>query len=90
MAHTDNELRDTLTTLTERWEQIAASAEARADAAANGTLSEVGHARAHTIRRLARDVADVLNTGRIPHDLMTTAELENHGKPAAALRGGTR
>ncbi|MEU8473718.1 hypothetical protein [Streptomyces hygroscopicus] len=86
MAQSDDDLRAALITLTSRWEEIARSAEARADATANGTLSEIGHARVHTIRRLARDVADVLRTGRIPHDLMTTAELEEHGTAAGEGR----
>jgi hypothetical protein len=33
------------------------------------------HERAATYRRAAADLREVLTTGRIPHDLMTTAEL---------------
>lgn len=39
------------------------------------------HERAATYRRAAADLREVLVSGRIPHDLMTDAELEQHGKP---------
>jgi hypothetical protein len=40
--------------------------------------------RNHTLRTAAADVRDVLRTGRIPHPLMTDAELEQHGTPEGA------
>src|SRR5690606_33009323 len=40
-------------------------------------------ARAHAYRNAVADLRDVLHTGRIPHGLMTDAELEQHGTPAA-------
>lgn len=54
-----------LNTLAERYEDIAAKA-----------TTDVGRARAAQISRAAKDIRVVLTTGRLPHWLMTDAELE--------------
>jgi hypothetical protein len=54
-----------LNTLAERYEETAAKA-----------VSDVAKARARQISQAARDIRTVLTTGRIPHWLMTDAELE--------------
>ncbi|MEU3990177.1 hypothetical protein AB0F24_17675 [Streptomyces platensis] len=73
----------TLTTLAERWEQMAKSAP---DFGGDGlfidepTPAQVGQfERATTYGRAAADLREVLHTGRIPHGLMTDAELDAHG-----------
>jgi hypothetical protein len=71
-----------LTTLAERWEQMASPAP---DPSEGLFVDEVTPAdtarieRAHTYRTNARDLREVLRTGQIPHDLMTDAELDQHG-----------
>lgn len=52
-------------TLAERYEEIASKA-----------TTDVGKARAVQIMQAARGIRTVLTTGRIPHWLMTDAELE--------------
>ncbi|MEU2440157.1 hypothetical protein ABZ595_28840 [Streptomyces rubradiris] len=68
----------TLTTLAERWEQMAEHGDVAIgtfDGPAAATLdAEVGE-RGRTYRKAATDLRDVLRTGRVPHDLMTDAEL---------------
>jgi hypothetical protein len=54
-----------LNTLAERYEEIAAKA-----------TTDVGRARAAQISRAAKDIRVVLNTSRLPHWLMSDAELE--------------
>lgn len=70
-ADREADLRTTLTTLAERWEQVAEYARAE---------------RAATYRTAASDLRDVLRTGVLPHPLMTDAELEQHGTPEEATR----
>ncbi|WP_275558580.1 hypothetical protein [Streptomyces sp. 5-6(2022)] len=82
MHQTEADLRAVLTTLAERWEQMAGPAP---DPNEGLFVNEVTPAesarveRANTYRTAARDLRDVLRTGRIPHPLMTDAELEKHG-----------
>lgn len=78
----ERKVRAGLGDLADRWEEMAASAEARADDIGDGVLAATNDARGRTYRRAARDLRDVLRTGRMPHDLMTDAELEQHGTPA--------
>ncbi|MFD9568079.1 hypothetical protein [Streptomyces sp. NPDC059994] len=59
-------------TLAERYEEIAAK-----------TTTDVGKQRATQLSRAAKDIRMVLTTGRIPHWLMTDAELEQYGTPEA-------
>lgn len=76
-------LRATLTTLVERWEEIADRLTARHDTAFFAEFTDLQRTEAdeaNTYRKAARDVRDVLRTGRIPHDLMTDAELEQYGE----------
>lgn len=67
----------TLTSLADRWEREAATAEATIghfEGPAAATLNaEVGE-RARIYRQAAADLREVLQTGRIPHDLTTRAE----------------
>ncbi|WP_406417959.1 hypothetical protein [Streptomyces sp. NBC_01614] len=67
-----------LADLADRWEQMADQGDAaigQFEGPAAATLdAEVGE-RGRTYRKAASDVRDVLRTGRIPHDLMTSAEL---------------
>jgi hypothetical protein len=77
------DLRAALTTLAGRWEQMAAAGpdfgdELLIDEPTPVQLQE--HERAATYRRAAADLRDTLRTGRIPHGLMTDAELEQHGQ----------
>jgi len=82
-------LRDTLTTLAHRWEQLAGPAP---DPSEGLFVDEVTPAEAaqvernHTYRTAASDLRNVLRTGLPPHALMTDAELEQHGTPAEAGR----
>ena len=86
-GQSETDLRAALTTLAERWEQMAGPAP---DPAEGLFVDEVtpAHAsqveRAHSYRTAAGDLRDVLRTGRIPHPLMTDAELEQHGTPEEA------
>jgi DNA polymerase-3 subunit epsilon len=66
----ERKLRATLALLLERWAPMSACKD---------HAPAMEHGRAHAYRTVARDVRDVLRTGRIPHDLMTDAELEQHG-----------
>lgn len=59
-----------LTTLCERWEQMAAVEETSGE---KPLLDD-----AYIYRRAAKDVRHVLRTGRIPHDLITDTEHEQH------------
>lgn len=79
MHRTEADLRAALTTLTERWHEYANYCDKAAARTTNGTLGEIRRERATQIRRAARDLEDVLGSGRIPRDLMTTAELEQYG-----------
>lgn len=77
----------TLTTLAGRWEQMAQGAPDFGDGlfVDEATPAQTGqHERATTYRKAATDLLDVLRTGRIPHDLMTDAELDGTGNTHAA------
>lgn len=77
-------LRAVLTTLAERWERMADNEEAAIpllDGPAAESVANSVCERAHTYRKAADDTRQVLRTGRIPHDLMTDTELEQHGTP---------
>ncbi|MEU0847672.1 hypothetical protein ABZ387_06855 [Streptomyces flaveolus] len=85
MHQIEADLRATLTALAERWEQMANSEEAAIPLLEGPAAEEVGaqvHQRVATYRKTASDVRNVLATGRIPHDLMTDAELEQYGSTA--------
>lgn len=87
MHQTEADLRAALTTLAERWEQLAGPAPDPSEGlfVDEPTPSEYGQvARAHTYRTAASDLRDVLRTGQIPHPIMTDAELEQHGTPEEA------
>lgn len=82
-------LRATLTDLAERWEQMANRMTASHPAEFYTAVTEtelVEETRASVLRTSASDVRDVLRTGRIPHPLMTDAELQQHGTPEEAAR----
>jgi hypothetical protein len=67
-----------LVTLADRWQELADHGDhaiGHFEGPAAATLdAEVGE-RGRTYRKAAADVRDVLASGHIPHDLMTTAEL---------------
>jgi hypothetical protein len=67
-----------LATLADRWQEMADHGDhaiGHFEGPAAATLdAEVGE-RGRTYRKAASDVREVLASGRIPHDLMTTAEL---------------
>lgn len=82
MHQTEANLRATLTMLAERWEQLAGPAPEPDEGLFVDQPSPAEYAQAaeaSTYRRAASDVRDVLSTGRLPHDLMSDAELEQHG-----------
>ena len=73
-----------LNTLAERWERMGKAAPELGDDLFIDEPTPVQlaqHERAATYRRAAADLREVLVSGRIPHDLMTDAELEQHGTP---------
>lgn len=80
-------LRATLTTLADRWEQMAGP---KPDPSEGLFVDEPGPferariERAATYREVAADIRDVLRTGLLPHGLMTDAELAQHGTPEEA------
>lgn len=83
MHQTEADLRATLTTLAERWEQMAKGAP---DFDGDGLFIDEPtpvqlqqFERATTCGRAAADLREVLRAGRIPHGLMTDAELDAHG-----------
>lgn len=74
---TEPNLRTTLTSLAERWEQEAATAEAAIghfEGPAAATLNAGIGERARIYRQTAADLLEVLRAGRVPHDLRTRAE----------------
>lgn len=82
----ERKLRATLTTLADRWEQMAKDAprlggELLIDEPTPTQLQQIVRAAAY--RKAAADIRDVLRTGHVPHDLLTDAELEQHGTPEA-------
>ncbi|MFF8482380.1 hypothetical protein [Streptomyces antibioticus] len=67
-----------LNTLAERWERMGKHEEAAIPLLDGPAGEQVGgeiSQRAETYRKAAADLREVLVTGRIPHDLMTDAEL---------------
>lgn len=78
------DLRSTLTTLAERWEQMATN-EGKALQFLEGPnaewVADTARERIRTYVKAVADIRNVLATGRIPHDLMTDAELDEHGTP---------
>ncbi|MFD9248461.1 hypothetical protein [Streptomyces bottropensis] len=67
-----------LNLLAERWERMGKAAPELGDGLFIDEPTAVQreqHERAATYRRAAKDLREVLTTGRIPHDLMTDAEL---------------
>lgn len=73
-----------LNSLAERWERMGKAAPELGDDLFINEPTPVQlaqHERATTYRRAAADLREVLVSGRIPHDLMTDAELEQHGTP---------
>jgi hypothetical protein len=65
-------------TLAERYEQMAANEETaipHLQGPAAQYVEETVRERVRTYRKAAKDLREVLVTGRIPHDLMTDAEL---------------
>jgi DNA polymerase-3 subunit epsilon len=73
----ERRLRAAIADLAERWAPLGLCSD---DAPA------MAHGRAHAYRKAAADVREVLCTGRLPHDLMTDAELQQHGTPEEAAR----
>lgn len=74
-----------LVKLAERWQQMATHGDTTIGTfpgpAAAQLDAEVGE-RGRIYRKAASDILDVLRTGHIPHDLMTAAEEQQHGKQA--------
>lgn len=88
-TQSETDLRTTLTSLIERWEQMAAQGEAAVghfEGPAAATLDAEVTERSATYRKAATDVRDVLANGLIPHDLLTSAELKRHGGSKGATR----
>lgn len=88
-TQTEADLRTTLATLADRWEQIAGPKPDPdeglfVDEVAPGEAARIEHN--YALRTSAADLRKVLRTGRIPHPLMTDAELEQHGAPGEAQR----
>ncbi|MFS4103835.1 hypothetical protein [Streptomyces sp. PD-S100-1] len=81
------DLRAALTTLADRYDEMADRLTAGHPTTLLGhfTVTQQRQAeRAHVLRRTAADIRELLVTGRIPHDLMTDAELDQHGTPTAS------
>ncbi|MCX5584231.1 hypothetical protein [Streptomyces erythrochromogenes] len=77
-------LRATLATLADRWSQMADHEEQAIpllDGPGAERVADSITQRAHTYRSAAADIREVLRSGRIPHGLMTDAELEQYGTP---------
>jgi hypothetical protein len=86
-TQTETDLRATLNTLADRWEQIAGP---KPDPDEGLFVDEVAPGEAardehnYVLRTPAADLREVLRTGRLPHPLMTGAELEQYGTPEEA------
>lgn len=79
-------LRATLTTLADRYEQMAKAGPDFGDELLIDEPTPIQlqqHERAAAYGKAAADIREVLRTGRIPHGLMTDAELEQYGTPEA-------
>lgn len=82
MHGTEASLRATLTILAARWERLAANGDAaigHLEGPGAPIVSAEVAERGHTYRKAASDIREVLRGGLVPHDLMTDAELEQHG-----------
>lgn len=82
----ERKLRAALATLAERYEEIADRAPRHPQYLYIDPLTpaqRAEHDRAVGYRKAAADLRDVLRTGHVPHDLMTDAELQQHGTPEA-------
>ncbi len=78
-----------LNLLAERWERMGKAAPEMGDdlfIEEPTPTQSAEYERAATYRRAAADLREVLVTGRIPHDLMTDAELDEHGTPEETTR----
>jgi hypothetical protein len=74
----DVDLRAMLADLAGRWEQMAKTTDnscADVNVDAEPGVAWIRSSRAQTYRRAATDLREVLDSGRIPHGLMTDAEL---------------
>jgi DNA polymerase-3 subunit epsilon len=83
----ERKLRALLDDLASRWEQMAKAGPDFGDELLIDEPTPVQllqHGRAVTYRKAAADVRSALRTGLPPHDLMTDAELEQHGTPECA------
>lgn len=84
---TETDLRAALTTLADRWEQVAGPAPDPSGGLFVDEPTPVEYAQAaqsDTYRRAAADIREVLTTGHIPHGLMTDAELDQYGTKGSA------
>ncbi|HEY9408482.1 MAG TPA: exonuclease domain-containing protein [Jiangellaceae bacterium] len=85
----ERKIRALFADLAERWEQMAKTGPEFGDELFVDKPTPVQlqqHERAATYRKAAADVRDALRTGLPPHDLMTDAELEQHGTPEETTR----
>lgn len=77
---TDTDLRATLGTLVERWQQQLSEYEERATKGPkDDRYVRYARLRATRIRSCIHELQIVLNTGHIPYDLMTNEELTERG-----------
>lgn len=76
-SQADADLRATLGTLIERWQQQIGEYVQRAETTRNDRYAQYARIRATRTRSCLRDMQIVLNTGHIPYDLMTNDELAN-------------
>ena len=85
----ERKLRGVLAELAGRWEQMAGPAPDPDEGLFVDEVTPAESARVernYTLRTSAADLREVLRTGRIPHPLMTDAELEQYGTPEEATR----
>ncbi|MFL4904876.1 hypothetical protein ACJ6WF_17215 [Streptomyces sp. MMS24-I2-30] len=84
-TRSETDLRAAFTTLADRYEEMAGRAPELPTSLYIDPLTptqERQHERAVARRQAAADIREVLRSGRIPHDLMTDAEMEQHGRAA--------
>ncbi|MGW2725632.1 hypothetical protein [Streptomyces sp. NPDC001492] len=77
-----DKMRAVLADLAGRWEQMADHGDAAIghfEGPAAATLNAEVAERGHTYRKAAADIRDVLRTGRVPEDLLTSAEAASNG-----------
>lgn len=77
------DLRAALELLAARWAEVAEGTERVATGPANAALAAVRVERARAHRAAAQSIFIVLSTGRLPHALMTSEELEQHATKEA-------